>query len=374
MLDIEDADPSFDPRCGETPRRVLERLLTEALLHQPCVVAFSGGRDSSALLALAVSCAREHGLPLPVPATHRFIGSDGPMETGWQEQVVRHLAVDDWIVHEWRDELDVLGPYAQQLLRRWGPVYPHNAHFIVPLLEDARRGSLVTGFGGDEILCAISGFRAIARSVRAKDLATTSFNLLGVLPEGLRMSIAPRPRVQRPWLTVEANHILQQDLLRRRSNVRYRWSAVVQAWHRSRDRLSSRRTDLALATLHETRIVSPFESTEFLESLASDRYWFGYRNRDEIMQCLVDDILPVASVLRSDKAYFNEIFFSSHSRDFVAGWDGSGLDEDLALEQPLREAWAQPVVDARTLALLQRLWCESSVSNSATGRPPAGEP
>jgi len=374
VLDVEDNDLSFNPRCRETPRRVLERLLTEALHHEPCIVAFSGGRDSSALLALAVSCAREHRLPLPVPATHRFIGCTGPQETTWQEWVVRHLALDDWIIHEWRDELDVIGPYAQDILLRWGPVYPHNAHFIVPLLENARNGSLVTGFGGDEILCAISGLRAITRSVRAKNLSTTSFNLLGVLPERVRMSIVIRPNSRRRWLTAEANHILQRELLRRQSNVRYRWAAVVDAWHQSRDRLSSRRTDLALAALHGTHIVSPFESTEFLESLASDRYWLGYRNRDEVMQSLVGDILPRSSVLRSDKAYFNEIFFSSYSRDFVAGWDGSCLDEDLALEQPLREAWAQPLVDARTLALLQRLWCDSSVPSPAVGRAPTREP
>src|SRR5579884_3063930 len=50
----------------------LESVLVAALSRPPCAVSFSGGRDSSAVLALATDAARRHGLELPVPVTMRF--------------------------------------------------------------------------------------------------------------------------------------------------------------------------------------------------------------------------------------------------------------------------------------------------------------
>src|SRR3954470_25068106 len=79
-----------------SPRAALESAVLRALCRPPCVVSFSGGRDSSAILALATAVARREGLPLPIPATHRF--EDVPLshETSWQEQVVSHLGLENW--------------------------------------------------------------------------------------------------------------------------------------------------------------------------------------------------------------------------------------------------------------------------------------
>ncbi|HLF44659.1 MAG TPA: hypothetical protein VJA46_14195, partial [Acidimicrobiia bacterium] len=44
--------------AGADPLAVLEKLLLPALESPPCFVEFSGGRDSSALLAVAVDVAR----------------------------------------------------------------------------------------------------------------------------------------------------------------------------------------------------------------------------------------------------------------------------------------------------------------------------
>ena len=49
------------------PRRALEHVVREALLRPPCGVAFSGGRDSSAVLAVAAHVARRDGLPAADP-------------------------------------------------------------------------------------------------------------------------------------------------------------------------------------------------------------------------------------------------------------------------------------------------------------------
>ena len=45
--------PSFARRTAAPPLAALERALIGALRRAPCVVSFSGGRDSSALLAVA---------------------------------------------------------------------------------------------------------------------------------------------------------------------------------------------------------------------------------------------------------------------------------------------------------------------------------
>ncbi len=136
---------------------------------RPCVVSFSGGRDSSAVLAAAVRVARREGLPLPIPSTNRFPAAKDSHESDWQERVVAHLGLDDWLKPEFTDELDCVGPVATSVLRRHGLLWPFNAHFHVPQLEAAAGGSLLTGIGGDETLSASSWARAQAvLSGRAK--------------------------------------------------------------------------------------------------------------------------------------------------------------------------------------------------------------
>ena len=83
-LVFDDGGPSAElpsPAPGVTPVQVLEQTILAALLRPPCLVSFSGGRDSSGILAVATSLARREGLPLPIPATHRFPEADGTDET-----------------------------------------------------------------------------------------------------------------------------------------------------------------------------------------------------------------------------------------------------------------------------------------------------
>ena len=71
------------------PSAALERAVLPALLRPPCVVSFSGGRDSSLVLAAAVAVARSEGLAAPIPITVRFPASAESDEQEWQERVVR---------------------------------------------------------------------------------------------------------------------------------------------------------------------------------------------------------------------------------------------------------------------------------------------
>ncbi|MGH3092626.1 MAG: hypothetical protein ACRDOG_09935, partial [Gaiellaceae bacterium] len=51
------------PRTRRSPRHSLEDAVRPALLRPPCAVSFSGGRDSSLVLAVAAHVARSDGLP-----------------------------------------------------------------------------------------------------------------------------------------------------------------------------------------------------------------------------------------------------------------------------------------------------------------------
>jgi asparagine synthase (glutamine-hydrolysing) len=121
-----DAPALPPPRPGRTAREALESTVAVALERQPCLVTFSGGRDSSAVLAVAIHVARREGLPLPVPITVRFSNAPGAGEPRWQELVIAHLGLGDWEVIELGDELDLLGPAAQRNLLRHGVRYPSN--------------------------------------------------------------------------------------------------------------------------------------------------------------------------------------------------------------------------------------------------------
>jgi asparagine synthase (glutamine-hydrolysing) len=73
---------------GPDPRVRLTELAAELLASSPCVIAFSGGRDSSALLAFFVDVARRHGLEEPVAVTARWDDDAASDERAWQEHVV----------------------------------------------------------------------------------------------------------------------------------------------------------------------------------------------------------------------------------------------------------------------------------------------
>jgi hypothetical protein len=79
------------------PLAAFRAAVRAALERPPCLVSFSGGRDSSAAVAVAADVARGEGLPLPIPATALFLESAESDEFYWQEQVVRRLGLDEWL-------------------------------------------------------------------------------------------------------------------------------------------------------------------------------------------------------------------------------------------------------------------------------------
>ena len=141
--------------------------MRDALLRPPCGVAFSGGRDSSAVLAVATHVARRDGLPEPVPITKVYSGVADADEAVWQEMVVRHLGLQEWHRIDIHDELDLVGPIARQHLVEHGVMWPPPLATDAPLLEPVQGGSLIDGEGGDEVFGdAVHRIAPVARLVR----------------------------------------------------------------------------------------------------------------------------------------------------------------------------------------------------------------
>ena len=57
------------------------------------------------------------------------------------------------------------------------------------------------------------------------------------------------------------------------------------------------------------------------------------------MRTIFSQVLPDELVARPHKASFNEALWRAGTREFVAHWDGSGVDHELVDEACLREAW-----------------------------------
>lgn len=366
LSDIEPL-PEHDALGG--PRAAFEAAVREALLRPPCVISFSGGRDSSAVLAVAVYLARREGHPPPIALTLRFPGVDGTDEDEWQRLVVDHLGVDDWVRHDLRDEIDLLGPAAQSVFARHGVLFPCNAHFHEPVAAVARGGAVLTGVGGDEALDLEFTWERVNRLAR-REIAI-SLRELGRL--GLAYSPRPvRRRVLRrvpdawppcTWLRPDA----AREVVRRRAAdvadqpVRFD-DAVRQFLHTSRDQAVTLQSLELVAAGHGTLARHPFADGRFLTAYAAAAGRSRPYGRTQAMTALFGDLLPARVLARESKAVFEHAFWGPACRDFAREWDGDGLTADVAALVRLDvvgRMWREFVPgesDTRTLILLQSAW------------------
>jgi asparagine synthase (glutamine-hydrolysing) len=369
--DLAAAPSALDPGCA--PLTALERAILPALRHPPCVVGFSGGRDSSALLALTAQLARREGLPPPIPLTMRFPWSSAAGESSWQERVVSHLELADWERIEPRD-LDLVGPVAARCLLGHGLLWPANTHAHLPLLERAGDGSLLTGFDGDSLFggWAFARVGAVLRGRAAPEPRDL-----------LRLGHAAAPRFVRGWvgrrrakagstarwLRPEVQDAWAAALC---EWTPVRWSAHVAMFERSPRWLAVSCASMqALAGDTGTLVVHPFLDRDFLASLRHAGGAWGWGDRSATMAALFGDLLPQETVARATKARFDEVFWGEQSRAFAREWDGGGIDEDLVDPVALRAEWLSERPDARSSTLLQSAWLHVNRGSSTVSA--AGE-
>lgn len=320
VLGRDDSIPT-PPRLGITPRAALERLLIPALNRPPCGVSFSGGRDSSAVLAAAAHVARIHGLPAPIPVSLRFPGIEDTDETSYQEMVVRHLDLREWVVLEPGDSLDIVGELATDQTRRHGLLYPANLHFHIPILEAVSGGTLLTGLGGDEIMGAHPSHLLAATLVgkrRPGRTAVREFVERYVLQERPRNEVRRVHESLFPWLVPEARQELLDRIVewltgdylsasRNLTESTYRMRYL----HRARADMGRLAQDYSVAIEH------PFLDPGFVGAIADRVGWTGSASRTELLELVFGDLLPSELVQRTSKAQFDQVFWTSLATETV---------------------------------------------------------
>jgi asparagine synthetase B (glutamine-hydrolysing) len=345
-----------EPSAG--PRETLEQLLLEALQRPPCVVAFSGGRDSSAILAAVTAAARANGLEDPIPFTLRFGEAPRTDETAWQELVIRHLGLDDWTTRAVTDELDALGPLALGVLRRLGVHWPPNIHTFELLLEPAAGGSLVTGNGGDELFTAWGGHRwallrrgrTLPRRADLRPLATA------LLPTPI---LATRPRFRLSWLRPAAARKVARRMVADMKEFEHDWAEANEVRMASRYMELATAATAAMAANAGVRLVEPFFDPRYVRAVYADAPPQGYPSRTVAMERNFGDILPPELPGRTSKAMFTEVFVGPETRRFATEWDGRGVDPELVDVEALRARWLADRADIRTLVPVQAAWLAS---------------
>lgn len=372
---VVDGDPHAPKLAGESrarSRTAIDDAIRRALLRPPCLVSFSGGRDSSAVLAAAAALARREGLDLPIPATHLFPDVSSTQEDDWQEQVVGHLDLPDWVRNVVIDELDSIGPVAQAVLLRYGVLWPFNAHLHVPLFERAGGGSLLTGVGGDELF-GPQRWR-VAQSLlsgrtrpRPRHVATLG---LALAPTPVRRELlVRRHEIRWPWLHPPVEARVNRRRADWQARTPRRWNAALGWWWQSRTRVVLTQTMELLGADSQTQVVQPFLERGVLEAAAAEFGARGPADRTAAMRAVFGDVLPDGVLSRRSKATFDAAFCSHHSRAFAASWTGSGVDSSLVDVEHVADVWNAVRPDPRSFSLMQAAWLAGQTSPEAQERP-----
>ncbi|MHB8437635.1 MAG: asparagine synthase-related protein [Acidimicrobiales bacterium] len=356
--------PKRPGRTGVSPIEALEAAILPALNRPPCILQFSGGIDSSVVLAVAVRTARKHGLAEPIAFTHRFPDIPDASEEKWQEQVVRFLGVTQWQCVDIHDEFDLVGPVAGPSLVRHGLLWPPMVHLRHFDFTRAAGGSSLDGEGGDEVFGPgrLAVVRAALRAGPKVSPGLAWRATLALAPRAIRRRVAGRlyrRRLRLPWLAPDAWSALElalaeevagEPLDNARRLLRHIALPMVV---RFSDNFA------ALAASHDVLAVHPLLDRGFAGALGEAGGRIGFHDRRSAIRQLFADLLPDALIDRTSKASFNGAAFNVHSRAFAAQWDGSGVDSALVDVEALRAEWLSDTPSALSYALLQSAWLAS---------------
>lgn len=362
------------PFRGADPRRALEQATIAALQCPPCAVSFSGGRDSSLLLAVAARVAAREGLDAPIAVTLRYPQAPASEEARWQERVVAHLGVADWERIELTDELDCVGPVArEQVLRERAPLFPANAHSVAPVAARARGGTVLMGIGGDELIglprwSNLNGLLARRRAPEGRDVLRIAAASLPAAVRGGIDSLRHGLPDELAWLRPAARRRLARALARVPDEPIRCDRAILHAAH-------ARYLELGVATIariaraHGAELAVPLLDPDFVAAWSSASGRHGWSSRTAAMGALAADLLPGDVLARGSKANFSDAFFTTLTRGFAADWTGAGVDAELVDPERLRAIWLRPRPDFRSALLLQAAWLNDELAGGMARAP-----
>jgi asparagine synthase (glutamine-hydrolysing) len=338
------------------PQQVLEEVLLGALSRSRVAVAFSGGVDSSGLLCLAAHVARTHGLPDPIAVTCRFPEARGSDEREWQELVIAHLRLDDWITIDLYDECDLVGAAAQRGLLAHGVRWPPLLHAEEATLPHVAGAVYVMGNGGDELTFPTRAgtLQLLASGRLVRDRAAARAIADDLRPRLARLRRSDDARIP-SWVRANAYDRLRPLLRRHPYDEGFRWARVLP--HRTSAPWALRGNANLTGHIGElgTELLQPLTDRVIASMLGACGRW-GPPDRGTAARLLYGDTTPKAVLGRRDKGEFSAAVFGPASRAFVEQWDGSGLPDDLVDAERVLEAWNDPSPIYTSFALLQHAW------------------
>ncbi|MGA3146704.1 MAG: asparagine synthase-related protein [Acidimicrobiales bacterium] len=365
--------PAFTPDGEVHPIASLREVATALLTTPPCVVAFSGGRDSSALLAVLLDVARLEALDEPIAVTARWDDDPASDESAWQEEVVRAIGVNRWEIIRPGTDLDLLGDEAVGVLDRLGLVWPPPAHALIPMIRLAAGGVFLSGEGGDEAfgLWPYGRLWADIRARRVPRRSDLSALGLGCMPRPLRRRHWQRSQPPyQTWLQPAAFDRLAEDQAEDQADDPLRWNRYQVVSRRRRATELTLRTLDRLCALNGSRFAAPFTDERFLAALAAWGGTLGRGDRTAVMTALFSDVLPGPVMARTSKASFGGVFWGPACRRFAEEWDGTGLSTELVDPEALRRAWLAPVPVYGSALPLHAAWLyERRAHRRTTGTP-----
>jgi hypothetical protein len=350
---LPEVEPSLDPveALGQAMIPFLER--------PPCLVAFSGGRDSSAVLAVATAVARREGLDPPIPITQRFPNASATDESKWQEIVIDHVKPPEWHRQVVLDELDFIGPIATEVLVRHGVLWPPNAHALLPMLQRARGGCLLTGFDGDSVFRTWRWARAasvLALSVRPapRDVLRIA---LAIAPRfARRRRLRRKDPLELRWLSSDALDMVRRGFFAQASGEPFKWDRRIHWLARQRYLAVTSQSYRLIADGAGATIAHPLLDPRFLASLARAGGALGFGDVNRLLHTQFGSLLPREVVSRREKAGFDEVFWGPRSREFMAASAERPVLIEFIDQQGLLETWREPMPHAGSSAVLQALW------------------
>lgn len=348
----------------EGAAEALRNVLRDPLLGGPCVVPFSGGRDSSLLLAVACSVAREAGVGLPTAVTFRYPGQSEADENDWQEMVMNHLAGlgfrPAWRIREISDELDVVGPTMAPLLEEVGhPLWPPGVAGTVAMAREAAGATVLSGEHGDSVLgmrratvlssalrrrgrgLSIAHWRMVAAAATPRPVAAVGVRLKGWYP---------------PWLAAAGRHRWRRLAAADTRQEKLRWDESIRRTVAGRGAAIGSRTLEQLAHRVGSRLLMPLADTRVIAALAYEGGSRGLGSRRSLMGVLGRELLPESLYARETKASFNASRLNGSTRMTVAGWRGEGVDPQWVNVSTLQAIWSAGPIPPLTAGLIQAAW------------------
>ncbi len=326
-------------------------------------MSFSGGCDSSLVLSAATVACRQNAHDDPIPITYRFSAAPDTDEHEYQQAMVDHLELGQWIVLD-IDDADLVGPGATALLGEYGPSWPASMFATAAALRDIAPGLLLTGEGGDDVLGwrrlspASDAARAVVRNHRVPPPPLIRAAAVDVMPRALRnrgARVAIDSAYAPDWLEPELRDRLvataaELEAAEPRSTTRWLNYHLRLPWvWQATNNLQALHARLGF------RWEAPLLSPAFLGALDGSTRWWEYRGRTALLRRHFAELLPGEIVERTSKASFGNVQFGPHTHEFAQAWDGTGCPDGVDAER-LREHWLSDDPHIGTAMLLHHAW------------------